>query len=119
MEQPTHFEGFEPRNNDYFQIRHGRGRQPNVIYSNKKLCFVATDQKFLAELLLELSDREDCYFVKFTANPKDGMFLGRCFLLTDAAVGELWQHYKVHPRLMCTVQDDDFTSTFRSLPTAT
>ncbi len=119
MEQTPHFEGFEPRNNGYFQIRQGRGRQPDVPYSNKKLCFVATDQVLLATLLRELSDREDCYFVKFTTAPKDGMYLGRCFLLTDTAVGELWQHYKVHPRLMCTVQDDDFTSTFRSTPTTT
>ncbi len=116
MEQPTHFEGFEPRHDDYFQIRNGRGRQPDVAYSNKKLCFVATDQQFLADLLRELSDRDDCYFVKFTTAPKDGMYLGRCFLLTDTAVGELWQHYKVHPRLMCTVQDDDFTAAFRELP---
>ncbi len=119
MEPPTEFEGFEPRHNGYFQIRNGRGRQPDVAFSNKKLCFVATDQVFLAELLRELSDREDCYFVKFTTAPKDGMYLGRCFLLTDTAVGELWQRYKVHPRLMCTVQDDNFTSAFRSSPTAT
>jgi len=114
MEPPAAFDGFEPRNNGYFQIRNGRGRRPDVAYSNKKLCFVATDQQFLAALLRELSDREDCYFVKFTTAPKDGMYLGRCFLLNDSTVGELWQQYKVHPRLMCTVQDDDFTSAFRS-----
>src|SRR5688572_8111088 len=119
MEFPTEYEGFEPRNNGYFLIRNGRGHTPDVAYSNKKLCFVATDQLFLAELLRELSDREDCYFVKFTAAPKDGMYLGRCFLLEDTTVGELWQQYKVHPRLMCTVQDDDFTEKFRSLPDTT
>ena len=114
MEPPAEFEGFDPRNNGYFLIRNGRGRTPDGAYSNKKLCFVATDQLFLTEVLRELSDREDCYFVKFTTAPKDGMYLGRCFLLTDEVVGALWQVYKVHPKLMCTVQDDDFTSTFRS-----
>jgi hypothetical protein len=115
MEPPSEFEGFESRHNGFFQIRNGRGRQPEVAYSNKKLCFVATDQQFLAQLLRELADREDCYFVKFTTEPKDGMYLGRCFLVTDAAVGGLWRQYKVHPRLMCTVQDDDFTEKFREI----
>jgi hypothetical protein len=111
MEQENAIDGFEPRHNGVFQIRHGRGR--DMGHSNKKLCFVATDQQLLAQVLRELADREDCYFVKFTTEPKDGMYLGRCFLLEDQAVGELWQQYKVHPRLMCTVQDDDFTSAFR------
>ena len=110
------FPDFEPRCNGAFLIRDGLGKQPNGPFSNKKLCFVSTDQIFLSELLLELSDRPDCHFVKFSTRPKEGMYLGRCFLLDDVTVGELWKRYKVHPRLMCTIQDDDFTSPFRDLP---
>ena len=51
--------------------------------------------------------------VKFTLEPKDGMYLGRCFLLNDDIVGELWRQYRAHPRLMCNIQDDDFTIQYR------
>ena len=44
-----------------------------------------------------------------------GMYLGRCFLTTDQAVGEVWAEYKSHPALFCTVQDDDFVDRFREL----
>ena len=43
------------------------------------------------------------------------MYLGRCFLTTDEAVGEVWARYKSHPALFCTVQDDDFVERFREL----
>ena len=113
MEDRMDFEGFTPNPTGVFQMRDGRGRKPDIPFCNRKLCFVATDQQFLAQLLLELSQREDCYFVKFTTRPKDGMYLGRCFLLDAEAVGQLWAEYKVHPKLMCTVQDDDFTLGYR------
>lgn len=80
---------------------------------NKKLCFVATDQTFLVALLTELSDRDDCWAVKYSVEPRDGMYLGRCFLRDAQTVGELWDEYKRHPKLMCSVQDDDFTGSFR------
>jgi hypothetical protein len=94
--------------------RWGAGRKPGVEYSHRKLCFVATDRTLLAKILLELSMRSDCYVVKYSVHPRDGMYLGRCFLLEDSLVGELWQRFKRHPRLMCTIQDDDFTAQFRS-----
>jgi len=79
----------------------------------KKLCFVATDQSLLADVLRQLAERPDCYYVKYSTYQKDGMYLGRCFLMDDHEVGVLWAKYKDHPRLFCTVQDDDFTAPFR------
>ena len=64
---------------------------------------------------MELSQRDDCFFVKYGVNARGGMYLGRCFLTTDRAVGEVWAQYKSHPTLFCTVQDDDFTERFREL----
>jgi len=80
---------------------------------NKKLCLVATDQAFLVELLLELSRREDAFFVKYSVAPRDAMYLGRCFLTDEWALGTLWQELKVNPKLMCSVQDDDWSIEFR------
>ena len=68
------------------------------------------------ESLSELADRPDCYYVKYSIEPRDGMYLGRCFLLHDQEVGTLWREYKKHPRMMCNVQDDDFTLPFRQIP---
>jgi len=79
----------------------------------KKLCFVATDQELLADVLGQLAERPDCYYVKYSTYQKDGMYLGRCFLIDEHEVGLLWAAYKEHPRLFCTVQDDDFTAPFR------
>jgi hypothetical protein len=79
----------------------------------KKLCFVATDRALLADVLRELADRPDCVFVKYSTYQKDGMYLGRCFLTNEYEVGVLWAKYKEHPRLFCSVQDDDFTARLR------
>ena len=95
--------------------RSGAGRKEGASFSQKKLCFVATDREFLAKILLDLSRRSDCYFVKYTSEPRDGMYLGRCFMLDDRRVGELWNEFKQHPKLMCTIQDDDFTLQFRPM----
>jgi hypothetical protein len=93
----------------------GPVRESTSDVSQRKLCIVATDQTALIELLYELSLRDDCYFVKYSTKPKDGMYLGRCFLTTDAAAGKLWSELKVHPKSMCTIQDDDFTESFRQI----
>lgn len=94
--------------------RFGRGRTPEATYCNKKLCIVATDVEFLASLLYDLSERDDCYYVKYSIKPRDGMYLGRCFLMNEEAVGKLWRELKPHAKLMCSVQDDDFTAQFRN-----
>lgn len=80
-----------------------------------KLCFTGTDPADIARHLYELSQREDCYFVKFSTIPRGGIYLGRCFLETDAAVGEVWAMFRNHPTLYCTVQDDDFVKAFREI----
>jgi hypothetical protein len=104
---------FHVRNgNPNFLCREGpaMSREP---YAQKKLCFTATDRELLARHLLALSKRDDCVFVKFGVKPRGGMFLGRCFMLTEEAVGELWALYKTHPAIYCTIQDDDFAERFR------
>jgi hypothetical protein len=107
---------------DEFEVRNGNpkflcrnGPQRSAGYSQKKLCFTSTDRALLARHLLELSRRQDCVFVKFGVNARGGMYLGRCFLATDQAVGEVWAEYKRHPSVFCTVQDDDFVEQFREL----
>ena len=86
---------------------------PNATHSNKKVCFVATDRAFLAALLYELSTRADCYYVKYSVEPRDGMYLGRCFLASDEAAGRLCEEYKGHAKLMTTIQDDAFFADYR------
>jgi hypothetical protein len=82
--------------------------------SNKKLCIVATDLKLLIDMLYGLSLRPDCAVVKYGTHQRGGMYLGRVFLATDAAVAELCGALKGHPRLMVTLQDDDFFNDYRA-----
>lgn len=110
---------FEVRNgNAKFLCRDGPARGRGDAFSQKKLCFTSTRRDLLARHLLELSRRDDCFFVKFSVTSRGGMYLGRCFLTTDEAAGEVWAEYKSHPSLFCTVQDDDFVLRFRDLDTA-
>jgi hypothetical protein len=97
----------------HFMDLHGPASKSGGPYCNKKLCFVATDQELLADVLAELAERPDCYYVKYSVEPRDGMYLGRCFLMDEHEVGVVWAKYKNHPRLFCSVQDDDFTKPFR------
>ena len=104
---------FSPSHGGVFMERSGPARQADKQCSQRKLCLVATDRNALARLLYDLSMRDDCYYVKYSTKPRDGMFLGRCFLTTDAAAGQLWAELKPHPKFMCSIQDDDFTESFR------
>lgn len=81
--------------------------------SSQKLCLVATDAAFLIDLLYGLSLRADCVHVKYGTIAREGMYLGRCSLQTAAATAELCQQLKGHPRLMVSVQDDDFFNPYR------
>ena len=107
---------FQATSGGVFMERRGAGWNAERHCSHKKLCFVATDQGLLGRVLGELADRPDCYYAKYSIEPRDGMYLGRCFLLHDQEVGTLWREYKKHPRMMCNVQDDDFTLPFRQVP---
>jgi hypothetical protein len=106
---------FRPVMNGYFMAIWGPAWNPDRRGCQKKLCFVATDQALLADVLLRLAQRPDCVYVKYSTYQKDGMYLGRCFLADEHEVGVLWAEYKEHPRLFCSVQDDDFTAPFRPL----
>ena len=91
------------------------GAGPSAARSEKKICFVATDKPFLANVLYELSLRADCCSVKYSVHARDGMYLGRCFLTSEAAAARLCAAYKTHPKLLVTIQDDDFFNAYRSL----
>jgi putative acetyltransferase len=95
-----------------FRERYGP-RSRDGVRSNKKVCLVATDPEFLADLLYGLSLRQDCFYVKYGMVARDGMYLGRCFLATDEAVSLLCQELKGHPRLMVSLQDDAWFVNFR------
>ena len=105
---------FQMTPNGAFMERRGAGWNEERRFSQKKLCFVATDQQLLVQVLDQLAERPDCFYVKFSVGSRDRMYLGRCFLIDEQAVGALWAEYKTHPRMMCSVQDDEFTSPFRS-----
>lgn len=93
----------------------GPAKRAGKSNSNMKVCFTCCDQLLLQDLLLKFAKSEDCFWVKMSTVPKDGMFLGRCFFTTNQRAAELWATYKTHPRLMVTIQDDDFVSQFRDL----
>jgi len=103
---------FAPIMGGQFMSRVGRAGSASAR-SAKKVCFVASDKAFLATLLYELSLRDDCCSVKYSALARDGMYLGRCFLTSDSAAGRLCAEYKTHPILMVTIQDDDFFNAYR------
>jgi hypothetical protein len=94
----------------YFMHHHRKNWKKG---SQKKLCFVATNQALLADILEELAARPDCLYVKYSLYQKDGMYLGRCFLVDDHQVGLVWAEFKNHRRVFCSVQDDDFTAPYR------
>ena len=104
---------FSPDSSGYFMERRGPAWHVKKRGCQKKLCFVATDQALLADVLRRLAERPDCFYVKYSLYQKDGMYLGRCFLLDEHAVGVLWAESHAHPRLFCSVQDDEFTAPFR------
>jgi hypothetical protein len=104
---------FRMTSNGYFMEIPGPASYKKKGGCQKKLCFVATDQALLADVLRQLAERPDCYYVKYSVHPRDGMYLGRCFLMDEHEVGVLWAKYKEHPCLFCSIQDDDFTAPFR------
>jgi hypothetical protein len=103
---------FQPSPGGAFRQRFGAAGS-DAAFSQKKLCFVATDKPFLVRFVYELSLHPDCYWVKYSCEPRDGMYLGRCFMTNDDAAGRLCFEYKAHPKLMVAVQDDEFAAPFR------
>ena len=108
--------GFEPWGRyagGTFMLRYGAARERADTKCNKKLCVVATDLEYLAALMHQLAERDDCFAVKYSSSPRDGMYLGRCFLTSDEAIGRLTNELKADPKLMVSLQDDDFFNPFR------
>ncbi len=108
---------FSASDNDVFMTRKGKAFVEGKVPCQWKLCIAATDEDYLVELLFTISEREDCYFVKYSPadSPKcrDGMMLGRIFLTTKEATGKLWAELYTDSKIMCSLQDDDATERFR------
>lgn len=97
-----------------FRLRWGPAYQgADLPPLNKKLCLTATDKAFLVRFLYEFSMRPECYAVKYSHAAKDGMYLGRIFVTSEVELGKLWGDLRSHPKLMCTIQDDDAVARFR------
>jgi hypothetical protein len=84
-----------------------------------KLCVVATDLDYLVEFLRAAVSRPDGYYVKYSEQPVDGMYLGRVFLNTDEALARLWVELKSDPKLLASIQDDELVRPFRSVDSGT
>ncbi len=93
----------------------GPAKKAGKDHSNMKVCFTCRDSDFLKALLSKVAKEEDCYWVKISVKPRDGMYLGRCFFTTKERAAQLWAQYKAHPRFMVNIQDDEFTDAFRDL----
>ena len=78
---------FRPTPDGYFMAICGPAWKDESRGCQKKLCFVATDQAMLADVLRQLAERPDCVYVKYSVYQKDGMYLGRCFLMDEHEVG--------------------------------
>lgn len=105
--------GFRPVMEGRFVAKNGPAWNPELTRCNKKLCFAATDLPFLVGLLHELCEHPQAFFVKFSPRPRDGMYLGRCFFMDEELVGRTWAEYKGHPKVFCSIQNDDFTLPWR------
>ncbi|MGE0786216.1 MAG: hypothetical protein AB7S26_11045 [Sandaracinaceae bacterium] len=104
---------YAPTDDGKYVHRYGPAYRADGDFCNVKLCFVATDLEVLVSELETLALRDDCVYVKLSIAPRDGMYIGRCFLMSRIAVGHAWKEYKRHPRLFVSIQDDDFTRAYR------
>jgi hypothetical protein len=86
---------------------------PKGAFCHKKLCLVATELDHLLAVLDRMLERDDCFWVKYSPDAKAGMFLARVVLTDAKAVGTTWRELKADPKLMCSIQDDDFANLFR------
>ena len=98
---------------DSFLCLDGPAKRAGLKPSLMKVCLTCRDFEFLKLVIAKIAEDELCYWVKTSAKPKNGMYLGRCFFTTKERAGEIWAKYKKHPRLMVTLQDDEFAKPFR------
>ncbi len=110
-------EHFEYSERKIFRFRNGVAHDGGSPPCQWKLCLTATDEHYLAEILFKVSERDDCFYVKYSpsGSPKcrDGMFLGRVFLTSEEKVGQLWCKLRTDKKLMCSIQDDIATRKYR------
>jgi DNA-3-methyladenine glycosylase I len=100
-----------------FWVRYGPAHERGGRACQKKLCLTSTRVEPMAQILYELSLRDDCFFVKLDRKPgPHGMVRGRCFLTDERAVGVAWLRLKETDEVLCTIQDDDFTKPLRVRP---
>ena len=96
-----------------FLCKDGPAKLAGNQYSKMKVCFTCTDSEFLKLLLAKIATEEECYWVKMSINSRDGMYLGRCFFSSKDYAVQVWAKYKTHPKIMVTLQDDEFVSAYR------
>jgi hypothetical protein len=115
---PDISEQFYSSDRDIFRCRRGPAHDGGDAPCRWKLCITATDEQYLVELLYKITQRDDCFFVKYSpsGSPKcrDGMFLGRVFLTSEEKIGELWRELRTDSKLMCSIQDDIAIESYRS-----
>ena len=108
------FPDFEPMMEGVYMVRHGPAIDcPSQERPHLKLCITTRNQEVLVQELLEVSRLPHCFAVKFSTQAKEGMYLGRTYILGDEENGRLWQKFKRHPHFYCSLQDDGYTARFR------
>ncbi len=80
----------------------------------KKVCFVSSDKDFLLDLLLKMSNDNDCHEVKYSVEERGGSHFGTASFTNESSAGDMWARYKAHPKVWATIQDDEFCEPFRS-----
>jgi putative acetyltransferase len=108
-------ERFAASPNGRFMTRFGRLGE-HAAHSQSNLRLVSTDPAFLVDLLYGISERRDCWAVKYATSPRDGMYMGQLWLQSDGAVAGLYQELEAHPRLMVSMQNDTSLEYSRAMP---
>lgn len=93
----------------------GPGRREGQNRSRYKLCLTSARREPLAQLLFRLAEHPECYFVKFGWKSQGGIYWGRFLATTDQAIGSLWAELRSSEEIICAVQDDDFTLSYRGM----
>ena len=83
------------------------------LHCNKKLCLASTDLDLLINLLEKFVTLEDCLWVKYSEKGRGGIYFARAFFNNKERIGKLWAKFKLHPKLICNIQDDDFSKPYR------
>lgn len=80
----------------------------------KKVCFVSMDKDFLMDVLLKMSNDNDCHEVKYSIEGRGGNHFGVASFTNESSVGDMWARYESHPKMWVTIQDEEFCDPYRS-----